>query len=114
MSDSLADTTAMATDTVLAPPPPVQRADSPARPPVAQPPRPTGYIVSFATLLSEASARDRAARIRVDGQAPRVVASPRAGTTVYRVMVGPYPTREEAERVGRASGASYVIVEGSP
>ena len=114
MEDSLADSTRLGIDSTVAPPP-SPRPDSAARPPAAQPPaRPSGYIVSFATLLSEASARERAAGIRVDGQPPRVVASPRAGTMIYRVMVGPFPTREEAERVGRASGASFVIVEGTP
>lgn len=89
---------------------------APARPrptpaPAAGPP---GFIVSFAALLSEPSARDLASSIVVDGQTARVVQSERSGTTIYRVLIGPYPTRGEAERVGRASGQSYWVYEETP
>jgi len=77
-------------------------------------PRSRGWIVSFATFVSEEPARTRAARIRVDGQSARVVPSQTAGTTVYRVVLGPYPTKAEAERAGRASGASFWVYEGNP
>jgi cell division protein FtsN len=50
----------------------------------------------------------------VDGQQPRITTSERAGKTLYRVVLGPYPSRAEAERVGRASGQSYWIFEGAP
>jgi cell division protein FtsN len=33
---------------------------------------------------------------------------------VYRVVLGPYATRDEAERVGRASGLSYYVMVASP
>lgn len=70
-----------------------------------------GFIVSFAALLSEESARELASQIVVEGRTAHVVATDRAGTTIYRVLLGPYPTREEAERVGRASGHSYWVYE---
>jgi cell division protein FtsN len=72
--------------------------------------------VSFAAYLSEASARTRAASISVDGQKARVVAgqTPGTTTTVYRVVLGPYPTRAEAERVGRESRESFWVYEGNP
>jgi hypothetical protein len=72
------------------------------------------FTVSFAAILDETKARALASRIRVDGQTPRITASERSGTTLYRVVLGPYPTRAEAERVGRASGQSYWIFEGVP
>lgn len=72
------------------------------------------YTVSFAAVLDEGQAKSVAARIRVDGQSPRITATERAGKTLYRVVLGPYTTRAEAERVGRASGQSYWIFEGAP
>jgi cell division septation protein DedD len=77
-------------------------------------PRSRGWIVSFATFVTEPPARTRAARIRVDGRNARVVPSQTAGTTVYRVILGPFPTKAEAERVGRQSGESYWVYEGNP
>ena len=72
------------------------------------------FTVSFAAILDEAQARALASRIRVDGQTPRITASERAGKRLYRVVLGPYATRSDAERVGRASGQSYWIFEGVP
>jgi cell division septation protein DedD len=73
-----------------------------------------GFTVSFAALLDEARAREQAAKISVNGRAARVVAGIVSGTTVYRVVLGPYPTRDEAEQAGRASGQSFVIYAGTP
>ena len=82
----------------------------------AEPPRSKGWTVSFAAYLSEASARTRAAAISVDGQKARVVAgqTPGTNTTVYRVILGPYPTKADAERVGRESKESFWVYEGNP
>ena len=78
--------------------------------------RSRGWTVSFAAYLSEASARKRAATISVDGQAARVVSgqTPGTNTIVYRVILGPYPTRADAERVGRESRESFWVYEGNP
>ncbi|GAB1341815.1 SPOR domain-containing protein [Gemmatimonas sp.] len=84
------------------------RSDTAGTPVVGQ------FTVSFAAILDEAQARALAARIRVDGQTPRITASERDGKTLYRVVLGPYPSRAEAERVARASGQSYWIFEGVP
>jgi hypothetical protein len=73
-----------------------------------------GFMVSFAVLLDEAKAREEAAKIVVNGQAARVVTGSTAGTVVYRVVLGPYPTRDEAERVGKAASRSYVVYAGTP
>ena len=114
---------------------PAPRPDSTAQPgpPRAPIPRPTppripvdtapaeaarskGWTVSFAAYLSEASARTRAAAITVGGQKARVVAgqTPGTNTTVYRVVLGPYPTKAEAERIGRESKESFWVYEGNP
>ena len=73
-----------------------------------------GFTVSFATLLDEAQARGQAAKISVSGRAAHVVTGIVSGTTVYRVVLGPYQTRDEAEQAGRASGQSFVIYAGTP
>jgi DNA-binding beta-propeller fold protein YncE len=73
-----------------------------------------GFTVSFAAVLNENVAREQAAKIIVEGHQARIVTGTTSGMTVYRVVLGPYPTREEADRVGRASGLSYVVIVGSP
>ena len=73
-----------------------------------------GFTVSFAALLNETQARTLAARIRVDGQMARVTKNERAGEWVYRVVLGPYSSREQADRVGKASGQSFWVFRGAP
>ena len=81
--------------------------DRPA--PIASTPR--GYMVSFAAVLSESRANEVAAGISVNGVRPRVAATPSGATTIYRVVLGPYATREEADRVGRESRRQYWVYE---
>lgn len=76
--------------------------------------RTTGFTVSFAALLSEEKARELATHIHVGNESARVVTAMREGQPVYRVVLGPYSTREEADRVGRESRQSYWIYEGGP
>ena len=73
-----------------------------------------GFTVSFAALLNETQARTLATRIRVDGQMARVTKNVRAGEWVYRVVLGPYSSREQADRVGQASGQGYWVFRGAP
>ncbi|HEX3866508.1 MAG TPA: SPOR domain-containing protein [Gemmatimonadaceae bacterium] len=73
-----------------------------------------GFTVSFAALLDESKARDAAAKITVDGQTARVAKTMTDGTPVYRVVLGPYSTRDDADRIGRESGASYYVYAGPP
>jgi hypothetical protein len=75
---------------------------------------PKGFIVSFAAFLVEDRARELAARIHVGGENARVVTTSRDGSTIYRVVLGPFLTKEEAERAGRESGHSYWVYEGLP
>jgi len=104
-----ADSAAAPTDSVAAPaPPPPPARDTAVRRPA------TAYTVSFAALLVADKARELAASIRVGSENARVVTAVRDGSTIYRVVLGPYPTREEAERIGRESKQSYWIYEGGP
>ena len=73
-----------------------------------------GFYVQFAALLSEERARELAGRISVNGQAARIVTTTRESSTIYRVVLGPFTTREEADRVGRDSGQSFWVYEGVP
>lgn len=73
-----------------------------------------GFIVSFAGFLTDDRARELAARIHVGGENARVVTSSRDGSTIYRVVLGPYLTKDEAERAGKESGLAYWVFEGLP
>jgi cell division septation protein DedD len=96
-----------------APPPPV--VVPPAEPPPPAAPRArSGWTLSFAAVLSLERARVIAAGINIDGTRPRIAIGEAGGTTVYRVVLGPYETREAAERMGRASGHSFWVYEGVP
>lgn len=72
------------------------------------------FTVSFAALLVADKARELAAQIKVGNESARVVTATRDGSTIYRVVMGPYSTREEAERVGRESKQSFWVYEGGP
>ena len=76
--------------------------------------RPPVFTVQFAAALTERLARDAAASIKVGGMTPRISTTTRAGKTIFRVTLGPFATRAEAERIGKASGATYWIFEGAP
>lgn len=73
-----------------------------------------GYTLSFALVLDEARAKEIASGISAEGRAARVVTLVIGNSTAYRVVLGPFATREEAERVGQATGAAYYIFAGSP
>lgn len=105
------DSTVPVDTSVHAAPPP---ADTTANRAPGPPPVASGFTVSFAALLSEAKARDLVNQISVGGQHPRIVTSVREGTTIYRVVLGPFPTRDAADRAGRSSGQSYWVYEGTP
>lgn len=101
-----------------APLPPAPRTPNPVPVPT-NPPAPTAssaapFTVSFAALLNEAKAHALADSIDVAGARARVVPSQRAGTTIYRVVLGPYPNRAAAEQIGRDSKRSYWVFPGQP
>jgi cell division septation protein DedD len=106
-ADTASSKDSLAAPAQVAPAPPPPRDTAVRRPPA-------GFTVSFAALLVGDKARDLAASIRVGGENARVVTSVREGSTIYRVVLGPYATREQAERVGRESKQTYWIYEGGP
>ncbi len=72
------------------------------------------FTLSFAALLRENSARDLANSITVNGNHPKVVQTVSNGAPIFRVVLGPYASREEADRAGRVSGRSFWVYEGYP
>jgi hypothetical protein len=104
--DTTTPDTAATFDTVAPPPQPSR--------PVADTVAPKGFIVSFAAFLSEDRAKELANRIQVGGEHARVVTTTRDGATIYRVVLGPFLSREEADKAGRESGQSFWVYEGFP
>ena len=82
----------------------------PPTPPVTSP----GFTVQFAALRAEAAAIAAANEIQAEGQRAHVVRTTQGGLDIWRVVLGPYPTRERAEQVARSTGRSYWIYEGRP
>ena len=110
VSDSLATPVPVTIDTTATRPQQVVPADTTVR----TPPPTTVWSVQLAAVLSEDRAREIARAIRVDGAQPRVVIGTVDGTRVYRVVMGPFNSRAEADRVGRQSGRDYWVFEGVP
>jgi cell division septation protein DedD len=93
------------------------RSDSSARTRAApEPPATVGsrgtFLVQFAALKAEAPARELAGAIRANGERARVVSTLSNGITLYRVILGPFPSRADAERAGQAAGRDYWVFEG--
>ena len=105
LSDTLADTAAA---------PLVPGAPGPGRDPVSPQPVSPGYTVSFAALLSQSRAQSLADSIVVGTARARVEAGEAAGVPLYRVVLGPYLTRADAEAAGRYTGRQFWIFEGQP
>lgn len=81
--------------------------------PPSPPAQQTGYMISFATVLSEQKANELVASIVVNGARPRVLPAQSGSTTIYRVVLGPFGTRDEADRVGRDSRRQYWVFQDS-
>jgi hypothetical protein len=74
-----------------------------------------GYTVQFAAAATEREARIALRRLHLDETlTPRIVPTIRNGKPLYRVVVGPFATRAQAERVGKSAGQDYWIYEGAP
>lgn len=94
---------------------PPQRPRSPTAPSEAGQSGEAGFTVQFTAVRSSDAAREVAREIGGSGSnAARVIATERAGVTIYRVIMGPFPTRDQAEQAARATGKSYWIYEGAP
>jgi len=77
-------------------------------------PREGNWTLSFAALLDEQRARTLAATIKIESHAVKVVGGSRDGTTIWRIVAGPFATRDEAERAGRRTGLPYWVYEELP
>lgn len=72
------------------------------------------WLVSFASLVDPERAEALATQLRTGGAAARVVAMTGARGPVYRVVLGPFETRDAAVRAGRATGRDHWIVPDTP
>ena len=89
----------------------------PADTSVAVPPgarQAAGFTVQFAALLTDDKAQELAATIKVGANSAHVNSSTIGGSPIFRVVMGPFATKDEAEKVGRASKRAYWVYEGSP
>lgn len=105
--------------TPAAPPPRPAGAPTPVAAPREEPapearPRAGHWTLSFAALLDEQRARTLASTIKIDGHTVKVVASSRDGTTIWRIVAGPFSSRDDAERAGRRTGLPYWVYEEAP
>jgi cell division protein FtsN len=83
-----------------APPAPGPQAASapPAPPPsTARGPEPFVYFVQAGAFSRSEDAEQQRARLAMLGQTARITEREQAGRTVYRVRLGPFPTRDEAD-----------------
>ena len=70
------------------------------------------FVVQFAALKAESAARQLAGAIRANGERARVVTTSTNGIALYRVILGPFRSRADAERAGQAAGRDYWVFEG--
>jgi hypothetical protein len=66
------------------------------------------YFVQVSATYNEAWATDLATNLRQAGLDAQVL-TPTPGDDRYRVVLGPYPTRREADELGRTLGQAYFI-----
>lgn len=70
------------------------------------------FVVQFAALKAERPAQQLAAAIKANGEKARVVVTSTNGIALYRVILGPFRSRPDAERAGQAAGRDYWVFEG--
>jgi cell division septation protein DedD len=103
-----------------APPAPGDTAAHPVPEFAPQPAPAVEFTLQFSALRDEAAARELAREIRDARTSPRVMATVRVVATsvgesmVYRVIAGPFRTKDDAEAAGQQSGKPYWVYEGAP
>ena len=126
--DSEGDSTAAGDSVAVKPPPQLVApiaprvaeatpvAPDPSQPPkvIAGAPKRGTFTLSFAALLSEDRAKTLAGSITVDGHPARVVPGVSDRTPVFRVVYGPFDTKDDAEKAGKRTGLPYWVYEGAP
>jgi SPOR domain len=70
------------------------------------------FVVQFAALKAERPAQQLAASIKANGEKAHVVTTTTNGIALYRVILGPFRSRADAERAGQAAGRDYWVFEG--
>ena len=70
------------------------------------------FVVQFAALKAERPAQQLASSIRSNGEKAHVVVTSTNGIALYRVILGPFRSRSDAERAGQAAGRDYWVFEG--
>jgi cell division septation protein DedD len=70
------------------------------------------FVVQFAALKAEGPAAQLASGIKASGEKARVVVTTSNGVALYRVILGPFRSRADAERAGQATGRDYWVFEG--
>jgi DedD protein len=99
----------------LPPPPAAAPPSSPGKPAVAAASAPDRFAVQVAALSSAAAAKELLARLKKSGFSAYVEAVSTGETTLHRVRIGPFASREEAQRAAdkaRAAGHQKATVVG--
>jgi cell division septation protein DedD len=73
-----------------------------------------GFTVQFAALLTDDKAQQLASTIKVGANTAHVTSTSIGGSPIFRVVMGPFATKDEAEKIGRTSKRAYWVYEGSP
>lgn len=91
----------------------------PRRPPTPAPAAPApkasergSFVVQFAALKTERTAQQIASSITANGEKAHIMVTSTNGTALYRVILGPFRSRSDAERAGQAAGRDYWVFEG--
>lgn len=104
-----------------APPPPPPPPPTAAPPPSAAPPPPAtpprlagtpaqeGFIVQVFSSLDQAQARKVRGQLSAGGFTAFIAPLEKDGQTMYRVRIGPYPERAQAERAARDVKAKFEL-----
>ncbi len=93
------------------------RVDTQPRRPIApEPPSAIGdhgtFVVQFAALKAQSAAEQLASSIKANGEKAHVVTTTTNGIALYRVILGPFRSRADAERAGQAARRDYWVFEG--
>lgn len=73
----------------------------------------TGFFIQVSSSQNQDWAKALSQQLK-DGGFPSQILEPENSEEGYRVVVGPYPTRDEADAVGKRLGRSYFIIAAGP
>ena len=91
---------------------PVRRSDPPSSSVAVEADAPqTGWMVQLGSFSDAGNAGRQADRIKTFGHAPRIFEFSAGGRTMYRVRLGPVPTRERAEATASSLSAHGFVAQ---